>query len=267
MQQIERCVMNLEVRGVPDDSVGLLKSCLVDGDPELQLRAQTVRRRAILLSIVLQTVAVAALVIFPLLGKGERIPVRIFIERPPFRLGSAHPNPGTSTPIEQHSARPCLFCKSLDKPGKPTTSNIHDVNLTPDEPPGIGNQQFGTPDGVLNGLEPPEHTSKPPANENTHPQDTRRITIGHIDPAYLVRRIEPRYPPLCVQLRRETRVELRAIIGTDGSIQSLQALSGDPLFYQSALDAVREWHYHPTILNGRAVEVDTHITVIYSLNR
>jgi TonB family protein len=58
---------------------------------------------------------------------------------------------------------------------------------------------------------------------------------------------------------------LRALISTDGTIQSLQVVSGDPLFLQSALDAVRQWRYHPTILNGQPVEIDTFITVIYSL--
>ena len=60
-------------------------------------------------------------------------------------------------------------------------------------------------------------------------------------------------------------MELRALISTDGTIQSLQVVSGDPLFLQSALDAVRQWRYHPTILNGQPVEIDTFITVIYSL--
>jgi TonB family protein len=78
-------------------------------------------------------------------------------------------------------------------------------------------------------------------------------------------RVEPVYPALPKQLHREGRVELRAVIATDGSIQLLEAVSGDPLFYQSALSAVREWRYHPTILNGVPVEVDTHIIVVYSL--
>ena len=81
----------------------------------------------------------------------------------------------------------------------------------------------------------------------------------------LMRRIEPLYPKLAIQIHREGRVELHAIIATDGTIQSLQVVSGDPLFLQSALDAVRQWRYHPTILNGQPVEIDTHITVIYSL--
>ena len=40
---------------------------------------------------------------------------------------------------------------------------------------------------------------------------------------------------------------------------------GDPMFYQSAIEAVRQWRYKPTILNGQPLEIDTFITVIYTL--
>jgi protein TonB len=84
--------------------------------------------------------------------------------------------------------------------------------------------------------------------------------------AQLIRRVEPIYPPLAKQIQREGRVELRAIISTAGTIESLEVISGDPLLIQSALAAVREWRYRPTILNGRPIEVDTRITVIYTLS-
>ena len=83
----------------------------------------------------------------------------------------------------------------------------------------------------------------------------------------LTHRVEPSYPPLGRQLRHEGRVELHALIATDGTIQSLEVISGDPLFIHSALDAVGKWRYRPTILNGQPVEVDTHITVVYTLSR
>jgi len=79
----------------------------------------------------------------------------------------------------------------------------------------------------------------------------------------LIRRIEPIYPPLAKQIHKEGRVELRAIIATDGTIQSLEVVGGDPMFYQSAKDAVSQWLYRPTVLNGQKVEIDTYITVIY----
>lgn len=81
----------------------------------------------------------------------------------------------------------------------------------------------------------------------------------------LIRRVEPSYPPLARQIHREGQVELHAIISTDGTIQSLQIVNGDPLFLQSARDAVLQWRYYPTVLNGQPVEIETYITVIYTL--
>jgi periplasmic protein TonB len=60
-------------------------------------------------------------------------------------------------------------------------------------------------------------------------------------------------------------VVLQAVIGKDGSIQNLKAVSGHPMLIQSALDAVRQWKYRPTYLNGQPVEVDTQITVNFVL--
>jgi protein TonB len=62
-------------------------------------------------------------------------------------------------------------------------------------------------------------------------------------------------------------VELRAIIATDGTIQSLEVVKGDALFLLSASDAVSQWRYRPTVLNGQPVEIETYITVIYTLQR
>lgn len=83
----------------------------------------------------------------------------------------------------------------------------------------------------------------------------------------LIRRVEPVFPVLARQIGRSGRVELRAVIATDGTIKSLQVVSGDPMFYQSAMGAVRQWRYMPTILNGQPVEIDTFITVIYNIPR
>ena len=88
--------------------------------------------------------------------------------------------------------------------------------------------------------------------------------VSHLSEAQLVNRVEPVYPPLAIQTHRDGRVELRAIIGTDGTIQSLQIVASDPLFDLSAREAVSQWRYKPTILNGQPVEIDTYITVIYT---
>ena len=257
--------MDRESNCVPEASRGFLNDCLVEGDPAGYRLLRKTRRRALVLSILLQTIAILALILFPLLGKGEHIPVRIFVARPPIPLGTNYRDPGGPVQSQHGSTARFVIRQSLAIPGRASSHDDVAVPLAPGEPPGIGGGPVGTPDGDLGGLEIPERApSKPETDERT---ETHRLQIGHIDPARLIRRLEPIYPPLGKQLGRETRVELHAIIATDGSIQSLEVLSGDPLFYPSAIDAVSRWHYTPTILDGQPVEIDTQITVIYSLHR
>jgi len=83
----------------------------------------------------------------------------------------------------------------------------------------------------------------------------------------LVRRVEPIYPPLARQIRHSGQVRLHGLIAVDGTIASLEVMDGDPLLVRSALDAVGQWRYRPTLLNGSPVEVETIITVVYTLNQ
>ena len=87
---------------------------------------------------------------------------------------------------------------------------------------------------------------------------------GNIQSTRLVNKVQPVYPPLARQARIEG-VVLYAIIGKDGSIEQLEVISGHPLLQQAALDAVRQWVYQPTLLEGKPVEVDTTIDVAFQL--
>src|SRR5712692_1349918 len=90
---------------------------------------------------------------------------------------------------------------------------------------------------------------------------------GNVQAARIINKIQPLYPPLARQTRISGTVRLHAIIGKDGTIQSLEVLNGHPLLQQAALDAVRQWRYQPTLLNGEPVDVDTTIDVIFTLNQ
>jgi TonB family protein len=83
----------------------------------------------------------------------------------------------------------------------------------------------------------------------------------------LIRQVNPRYPQQAVQARVEGTVVLQAVIGKDGSVQDLRALSGSPLLVQPAMDAVRQWRYKPYQLNGKPVEAQTQINVKFTLNK
>jgi len=58
---------------------------------------------------------------------------------------------------------------------------------------------------------------------------------------------------------------LQAVISKQGSIENLQVLTGHPLLVPAAIEAVRQWHYRPYVLNNEPVEVETQITVNFSL--
>jgi protein TonB len=73
--------------------------------------------------------------------------------------------------------------------------------------------------------------------------------------------VEPIYPRIATLTGIQGQVKLHAIIARDGTIQSLNAISGHPLLVHAALDAVGQWRYRPYVLNGEAVEVETFITV------
>jgi protein TonB len=60
-------------------------------------------------------------------------------------------------------------------------------------------------------------------------------------------------------------VKLAAVIATDGSVQALRAVSGHPLLINAALEAVRQWRYQPTLLNGKPVEVAISVDVNFNL--
>ena len=137
------------------------------------------------------------------------------------------------------------------------------------EPPdaGIGGVAGGVPGGVAGGSMGgviggvSSNIAPPPP-----PKTLKRVTVGgNVQAARLVNKVQPLYPPLARQTRISGTVKLHAIIGKDGAVQQLQVVSGHPLLVQSALDAVRQWRYQPTLLNGDPVEVDTEIDVIFSL--
>jgi protein TonB len=88
---------------------------------------------------------------------------------------------------------------------------------------------------------------------------------GLVKAAVVVHRVEPVYPDLARRARISGEVQLEGVIGTDGRIRELKVLSGHPLLTKAALDAVSQWLYRPTTLNGDPVEVIAPITVTFRL--
>ncbi len=88
---------------------------------------------------------------------------------------------------------------------------------------------------------------------------------GNVTAASIITQTRPVYPALARQARIQGNVVLHAIIDKEGKVAQLEVVSGHPLLVQAALDAVKQWRYKPTQLNGDPVEVDTTITVTFTM--
>jgi periplasmic protein TonB len=244
-----------------------LRGCLVDGDPAQLARSRRARRRAVAISLLTQAAAVAAILIIPLIWAADRIALASQPPMPIYVSGDTpRHNASSLPPRSPHHFQACTFCPPARIPQHIVASDPLSLgtdenapNLTPGNCPGCP-----VVPGAIFSL---ESTSGPvvPRPPETRVAAPQRIRVTTVEPAKLLVRVEPVYPFLAKQTRRAGRVELHAIIATDGTIQSLQVVSGDQWFYQSALEAVQQWRYRPTILNGQPVEVDTTITVIYQV--
>jgi periplasmic protein TonB len=150
--------------------------------------------------------------------------------------------------------------KVIPKDVKIIKEDAPDVStgMTGGVPGGVaGGSMGGVIGGVIGGMAPP-----PPK-----PVQQRIRQGGSVQAALLVNKVQPVYPPLARQTRISGTVRLHAIISKAGTIQSLEVMSGHPLLVRAAMDAVQQWRYKPTLLNGEPVEVDTTIDVIFSLNQ
>jgi protein TonB len=140
----------------------------------------------------------------------------------------------------------------------------------------VGGVPGGVPGGAVGGViggiissapvaAPPP---PPPKVEAPKPVVPQRIRVGgNVQKANLVNAPKPIYPPLAKQARISGVVKLNAIIDKEGNIQQLTVVSGHPLLIPAALEAVKQWRYKPTLLNGEPVEVITQIDVNFTLSQ
>jgi periplasmic protein TonB len=126
-----------------------------------------------------------------------------------------------------------------------------------------GGMPGGSAGGVLGGIIGGTGGGPPPPPKAAAPQ---RIRVGgQVQQASLVHQVLPQYPQIAKTAHISGTVILHAIIAKDGTVQELQYISGPPLLMRAAMDAVRQWRYKPTLLNGDPVEVDTTISVVFTL--
>jgi protein TonB len=222
----------------------------------------------VILSMIFQVAFLAVLILIPLIYT-EALPktmmATLLVAPPP-------PPPPPPPPIAQIvHVKPQVH---LMDAGKLVTPKVipKDIKIIKEDAPDmsmgmqggvVGGVAGGQMGGVIGGVIGGVGAAPPPPK----PAQQRIRQGGQVQAAKLVNKVQPMYPPLARQTRISGTVRLHAIIAKNGSVEQLEVISGHPLLVQAALDAVRQWKYQPTTLNGESVEVDTTIDVIFSLNQ
>jgi periplasmic protein TonB len=206
-----------------------------------------------------QTIIAAIIVVVPLLSTGviplsARVPVykpetHIRIERVE-PVAERSPSSGPANPAPAHAA-------VLLTNNNPNAIHIA-TNAATTEDPDLATPGTHGPSTMPSGLVT-EGSETATVRPDSGPK--RKIVVSVLEEARLVNKVEPVYPRIAVISGVQGEVKLHAIIARNGTIQSLNAVSGHPLLVRAAMDAVGQWRYRPYILNGEAVEVETFITV------
>jgi periplasmic protein TonB len=230
-------------------------------------KLKTSRGRTTAFSFVLEAIIVGVLVLIPLLFT-EALPkaqlMMALVAPPP-------PPPPPPPPAEVHivhQVQTDIVNGQLRTPTKipKKVEIIKEEEAPPPQMSGIvGGVPGGVPGGAAGGVIGGIISSAPIAVPKVATPQRVRVSQG-VTQGLVLRKVQPTYPPLARTARVQGSVVLAAVIGKDGSIENLHVISGHPLLTQAALDAVKQWKYRPYILNGEPVEVDTQVTVNFTLS-
>ncbi len=228
---------------------------------------------ALAASLSVQTLGMAVFIALPLIYN-ERLPdIHPFIS---LTLPVAPPPP---LPVQERTVASSSNSMGSAAPLRIFVPRITDLSATPEvglieAPPSFaGGVEGGVPGGTGVGtgmigqlFRTASPVAKPRVAEPVAPAKPT-IVGGDVQAAKLLKRVMPVYPALARQVRVSGTVRLIGIIAKDGTIQQLQVASGHPLLIPAAVEAVRQWIYTPTLLNGQAVEVIAPIDVIFTLSQ
>jgi periplasmic protein TonB len=222
---------------------------------------------AVLGSVTLLPFLLLALAVIPLFHS-DTLPQRETVTML-YVLPAAAASSITSLPVPRSTSRSTPT--NLSTPSAvPTPQEI------PPSPPAdtAGGLVGGVPGGVVGGIpggvldEVLRSTGNAPTLANTPALAPKRIRVpARIAEANLVYEVPPNYPPEAGRARIEGTVVLFAVIGKDGTVEDVRVKSGLSLLAQAAIEAVKQWRYRPYLLNGEPVEVDSQITINFTLSR
>jgi protein TonB len=219
-----------------------------------------------LTSLGVQALVVGVLLLLPLLRpmglpslRPLSMPVSLgqpLAEAPAVRTQPSGNPVAPSNPATISLRMPTRFPSGIPAPGDDGPPTV--VQSGPYTPGPLGS---GSPDGVLDSFGPTPRPMMPAAPKPAAPP----VRISHMSEGDLIRKTLPVYPPLARMARIQGQVVLQAVISKQGVIENLKVVTGHPMLVPAAIDAVRQWRYRPYVLNNEPVEVETQITVNFSL--
>jgi protein TonB len=229
-------------------------------------RLKTTRAKTTLVSFILEAIVVVILILIPLmfteaLPKGQLMTFLVAPPPPP----PPPPPPAAVKIVKQVETD--IVNNQLRTPTKiPKQVKIIQEEEAPPPSAGVvGGVPGGVPGGAANGVIGGIISSTPVAVPKVAVQRVR-VSQG-VTQGMKVHDVTPQYPQMAKIARVQGPVVLAAVIGKDGAIQNLRVVStASPLLNQAAVEAVKQWRYRPYILNGEPVEVDTTITVNFTLS-
>jgi periplasmic protein TonB len=229
-------------------------------------RLKTKRGKTTLVSFILEAIVVVILILIPLmfteaLPKGQLMTFLVAPPPPP----PPPPPPAAVKIVKQVETD--IVNNQLRTPTKiPKQVKIIQEEEAPPPSAGVmGGVPGGVPGGAASGVIGGIISSTPVAVPKVAVQRVR-VSQG-VTQGMKVHDVTPQYPQMAKIARVQGPVVLAAVIGKDGTIQNLRVVStASPLLNQAAVEAVKQWRYRPYILNGEPVEVDTTITVNFTLS-
>ena len=232
-------------------------------------KLKTKSKYTTIVSFILQIIFIAILVLIPLIYT-EALPkqqLMTFLVAPP--PPPPPPPPPAATPVVKVQK---IESEIDDGQLRTPTAIPKKIAMIKEEeapPPSagagvVGGVPGGVPGGQMGGVIGGIISSTPVAVPKVATPQRVRVSQG-VTEGLLMKKVQPQYPALARQARIQGAVVLQASIGKDGNVQNLRAVSGHPMLTPAAIEAVKQWKYRPYFLNGEAVEVDTTITVNFTL--
>jgi protein TonB len=221
-------------------------------------RIRTRSRRWMIAAFTFNTTILLALIVIPLIcPQALPHPGTIFL------MAAPAPQPPEPTPPVVQTARPPTQMNDGHFSAPRTIPNVI-VMVEKPEPPLITGPESMGPNPAANGDDP---FGRRPAVTVVRPEIKTLRVSTRVEEGLLIRKTMPAYPAIAKAVGVSGTVTLEATISKTGTIENLRVTSGPPMLQRAALDAVSTWLYRPYLLDGKPVEVETTVDVIFTLNR